>query len=250
MSDVDPRWHESFFDDDWLAIALHTDGARTPAEVDFVVAQLAPEPGARILDVPCGYGRHAIELARRGFGVTGVDSSEAALAHARAHADAVAVEFMQGDMRALAFEAEFDGALNLFSSFGYFAAQDEDERVLSGIARALRAGGRFVLDVVNPTSLIARLRPQGFEELADGRVLLQETGYDVRTGRSMHAWTIVRPDGSRARRSYSIRMYTAPELEAMLERAGFRVVDLHGGFDGAELTRETWRLIVTAERRA
>ena len=79
-------------------------------------------------------------------------------------------------------------------------------------------------------------------------MLLQETGYDVRTGRSMHTLTIVRPDGSRARRSYSIRMYTAPELEAMLGRTGFRVVELHGGFDGAELTRETWRLILTAER--
>jgi SAM-dependent methyltransferase len=180
--------------------------------------------------------------------VTGLDSSEPSLAHARAHADGLDVAFVHGDMRELAFDTEFDGALNLFSSFGYFATQQEDERVLAGIARALRPGGRLVIDVVNPPSLIARLRPQDFDELPDGHVLLHEVGYDVRSGRSAHTLTIVRPDGSRVRRTYSIRMYTAPELESMLERAGFRVVELHGGFDGAELTRETWRLIVTAGR--
>ena len=250
MTDADPRWYEDFFDEDWLAVALSAAPEQTLAEVDFVVAQLALEPPARILDVACGHGRHALELARRGFRATGVDLSESPLAYAREHADGLDLELVQADMRELPWEGEFDGALNLYSSFGYYPTQEEDEAALAAIARSLRPGGRLVLDGVNPLSLAARFRPQAWEELPDGRLLLQEISFEVRTGRNAQTWTIVRPDGTRVRRSYSMRVYAAPELESMLGRAGLDVVEMHGGFDGTELGRDTWRLIATAERRA
>ena len=103
MIEADPRWYESFFDDDWLVIALGHDDQRTPEQVDAIVERLGLEPGARVLDVACGHGRHALRLAQRGLRVTGIDSSERSLAHARlAAADAgVEIEYVQGDMREL-----------------------------------------------------------------------------------------------------------------------------------------------------
>jgi SAM-dependent methyltransferase len=243
-------WFESFFDDDWLRIAVDRDDDRTPHEVDFLLGRLALDPGGCVLDVACGHGRHALELARRGYRVTGVDLSAPSLELARRNAAEAGadIDYIHGDMRELPWRAEFDGAFNLFSSFGYFESQPEDERVVGAVARALRPGGRFVLDVVNPPALFSRFTPKSWDTAPDGRLTITEVDYDVRSGRNLQTWTIVRPDGSRVTKWFSVRMYTAPELEAMLGHAGLAVVELHGGFDGAELTREAWRLIVTAER--
>lgn len=76
LLEVDPRWYESFFDRDWLVLADHSDEQRNRAEVDFLVEKLALDRGARVLDMACGRGRHAIELDARGFRVTGIDISE------------------------------------------------------------------------------------------------------------------------------------------------------------------------------
>lgn len=152
--DVDPRWYESFFDDDWLAItrARDPDGERARAEFDFVFERLEVEPGARILDVACGHGRHSLELARRGFRVSGFDISEPspALARRQAADEGLDLSFVQGDMRELPWKGEFDAAINLFTAFGYFPDEAENEQAAASIAGALRPGGRFLIDTINP----------------------------------------------------------------------------------------------------
>jgi SAM-dependent methyltransferase len=245
---VDPRWHEEFFGDDWLAIALtHDTPERTPQQVEAVATRLALDPAARILDVACGHGRHALGLARRGYRVTGIDGSTASLALARRNAEAagVAVEYVHGDMRSLPWTDEFDGAVNLYTAFGYFGEED-DQRVLDEIARALRPGGRFFIDTFNPAVLLKRFAPQGWSELGDGRLLLEEREYDVRTGKTITTWTLVGDERSVLR--HSVRAYTYPELAAMLRRAGLEPVADWGGFDGAEFTVDTWRMQILAER--
>jgi len=246
--EADPRWYESFFDDDWLVIALGHDDQRTPEQVDAIVERLGLEPGARVLDVACGHGRHALRLAQRGLRVTGIDASESSLAHARlAAADAgVEIEYVQGDMRELPWADEFDAAINLYTAFGYFAEESEDERALQAVARALRPDGSFLIDTFNPTALVKGFRPQGWRDLADGRVLLESREYDVRTGRSNAVWTLVGDDRRELR--HSVRAYTYPELAAMLLRAGLEPVADWGGFDGAEFSIDTWRMQILARR--
>lgn len=116
-----------------------------------IVNLLGLAPPARILDVGCGYGRHSVELARMGFQVTGLDFSDVQLDRARERAAAagVEVEWRQGDSRAMTFESEFDAAINMFLSFGYFETDAEHLAMLQGVVRALRPGGKFLLDFWN-----------------------------------------------------------------------------------------------------
>ncbi len=239
---VDPRWYESFFEgDDWLLLATTRDPERTELEVEFVASQIPA--GARVLDVPCGTGRIAVPLAGRGFLVSGLDISETVLAHARAAGPEL--DFRQGDMRELPWpDGSFDAVLNLWTAFGYFDSQEEDERVLAEVARVLAPGGVFVLDTVNQTALLRGFRPQAFEDL-DGTILLQEHAYDAIAGRSQARWTFLR-DGRRSELSFDHRVYTTPEYVAMLGRAGLQPSAFFGGFDGQELGWDTWRQIIVS----
>jgi SAM-dependent methyltransferase len=124
---------------------------RTKAEVDFLEKILQLAGGVKSLDLACGHGRHTVELARRGYAMTGQDVNafflkEAAIAAQRA---GVAVRWVHSDMRCIPFAAEFDVVLNLFAAFGYLESDTENQRVVPEVAKALRPRGKFVLDVVN-----------------------------------------------------------------------------------------------------
>ena len=249
--DVDPRWYEDFFDERYLAVAPD-DTERTAREVDFVVEQLGLERCAEILDLACGHGRHAIELARRGFRVTGLDASAPSLARARdaAMKAGVEVDWILADMRELDELERYDAAVNLFTAFGYFEDEADDAHVLRNVARALRRGGVFLIDFINQAAVLGGFRPQSWQKLDDGTLFLEDREYDLRRGRSLAHWLFVRPDGSRAELRHSLRLYAYHELARLLRDAGLEVDGEWGGFDGAELTRETWRMIVRARRRA
>jgi len=125
---VDPNWWKSFFGDDYLLITREArPRSESPAGmVDFLVERLELGPDKRVLDLACGHGRHALELARRGVPVVGLDYSEPALALARAtvEAEGLEAESVHGDMRELPFADEsFDAVANFFTAFGYFAAE-------------------------------------------------------------------------------------------------------------------------------
>lgn len=248
--DVDPRWYDGFFEGDWLDLLVRSFPPERGTEmVDALMERLELEPGARVLDVACGHGRHTLELARRGMRVTGVDLSPRSLQIARdtASAEGLQVELRRLDMRELDYDGVFDAALSLFTSWGYFDDAD-NQRVLDGIARALRPGGALVIDVINPPGLFRVYRDRLWEPLDDGTLWVQEHDYDVLSGRNRAVWTFVRPDGSRSELRHTVRLYTAPELAAMLERAGLQVADTWGGWAGEPLDREARRLIVKARR--
>lgn len=253
MSEIDPRWWEGFFGEDYLAVAPR-DPERTAREVEFVVERLALEPGARVLDLACGHGRHAIELARRGCRVTGLDLSEPSLEQARetAAGEGVELDFVHGDARELPWEREFDAVVNLFSAvLGYFAEREEDERLLAAVARALVPEGSFLLDTVSLFVLARGFRERSWEPLDDGRIWLDDRSFDHVTGRSNATWSFLDPQtGERRELGHSMRIYTLPELAPMLARAGLDVVETWGGFDGSPFGFESRRLIVHARKGA
>src|SRR5689334_4942622 len=131
------QWHEN--DEFWEFFRANLFSRerveRAPAEVDGVIRLLDANPGARILDLCCGVGRHSLELARRGFVVTGVDRTAAYLERARhrAEQESLAVELVQSDMREFARPDAFDGAINLFTSFGYFENLADDLKVAQNL---------------------------------------------------------------------------------------------------------------------
>ena len=252
MSEAQPDWYDGFFEEDWLdEIARTIDDERTRREVDFVVERLELAAGARVLDVGCGHGRHSLELARRGFAVVGVDLSPRSIeaAGAAAEAEELDASFVRLDARELAFEAEFDAAINLFTSVvGYFDDDAENQRVVDAVARALRPGGSFLIDTVNLLALARGFRELEWQEFESGTVMLERRAFDFRRGRSTAAWTFLRPDGARRELLHTLRAYAPHELISMLERAGLDVVGTWGDFEGGDLSFERWRLILRGDK--
>jgi SAM-dependent methyltransferase len=249
MSTADPDWFEGFFDDEYLRFAVDRFPAEaTAAEVDLLVDAVELEPGARVLDLACGHGRHSVELARRGFAVTGVDLSAPSLelAAARAAEAGVAVRFERSDMRRISYEAGFDAVINMFTAFGYFE-EAENRLVMERVAAALVPGGAFLMEVGNPVAVFSRFEARGWHALSDGTVMLEERVYDAPRGRFETCWTFVSGGELRERR-FSHRAYTAPELAAMTEAAGLDVEALWGGLDGAELEMGSRRIVMLARR--
>jgi 2-polyprenyl-3-methyl-5-hydroxy-6-metoxy-1,4-benzoquinol methylase len=236
--EVDPRWYDGFFDREWLEFRNETSPAeRTESEVDFLLEALDLEPGARILDVACGHGRHSLELARRGFRVTGLDLSEPSIEIARADAaaDGLEVEFLHADMREIAFAGAFDAAINLFTAFGYLESEAEDQKALDAIARSLRSGGRFFMETIDAVRLLRVYRPENWNEHADGTLMLEQRAYDYLTGRNDVVWIFVRQDGSRSELRHSLRLYTPAELASMFRRSGIEIERAWASWEGAEL---------------
>jgi len=152
---------ERFFQEKWPQISQSVESTDAASDVQWIASVTGLDSGASVLDAPCGFGRHSIEFARRGCPTTGVDFSETELGRARkAAADAgVSVTLACQDIRDLEFSGEFDLAVNLFSSIGYFS-DDEDRLVLDRFWRALKPGGTFVVDTRNRDQCVRSLPPE------------------------------------------------------------------------------------------
>ena len=249
-----PRdWFRNFFD----ATYIETDGPaltprRTRAEIDFVVRALGLRPGARVLDVPCGFGRHSAELARRGYAALGVDLSPVMLAVARRrYREGERLRFIKKDMRRLAYRAEFDAAVCLFTSFGYFT-QRENIGTLRRMARALKPGGRLLLDHRNPAFDVT-LPTHSWRRPRRGLYVLWTLDMDPRTNVQEATWLIVRPGSRRGeprvvRKAFRLRLWTLAQWRRRLGDAGLRLVRAYGDFRGRRFRRESPRLLLLAER--
>lgn len=244
-SPVHPWW-ESFFGPDYLKQYEHT-LARTAEEIDGVEKILHLGKGSRILDLACGAGRHSIELAKRGYAVTGYDLSEDLLRRARADAkrSKVKATFVRGDMRDLRVRGAFDAVINMFSSFGYFDSVEEDRKVLEGVAHALKPRGKFLMERFNRESLAYELPLQGWRVRPDGSVVLQEDTFDVLLGRYDTRQIVIDREGTREHRG-SVRAYTLPELKEMFEAARLPIHRVLGGLDLSAYHARSRRLVLYA----
>ncbi|MGI8661745.1 MAG: SAM-dependent methyltransferase [Acidimicrobiales bacterium] len=182
----------------------------TEQEVDFLLEVLGLEPGARVLDVGCGPGRHALAMARRGIEVVGIDVSARFVAIAAEDTPAGApVTFRRLDARELDYTAEFDAAISLCQGAFGLVGPGDDERVLAGIARALRPGARLALSAFSSYFQLRYPQPGGT--------------FDVATG-VHHERTVVKDEtGAEAEADLWTTCYTPRELTLLVERAGLIV---------------------------
>lgn len=218
-------WTRDFFGGAWLSQQLQGyEAEKNTREADFIEGILALPPGAKVLDVPCGEGRLAIELATRGHKLTGLDFNPPVVAKARERASErkVSADFQVGDMRKLAFGPEFDALINWFTSFGYFDDATNLE-VAKGFAHALKPGGKLLVECHVVETILPKFSPNSWNEMKDGAKLLEKRHFDPATGRMESVWTWVR-DGKEESYELSLRVYTYRELSELLRAAGFREV--------------------------
>lgn len=223
---------------------------RTLTEVNFLELKLGLKKSAKILDCPCGHGRHSIELARRGYNVTGQDINSFFLEQARRSADqaGVSVRLIQGDMRQIPFRNEFDLALNLFTAFGYLEDEKQDQEVLYSIANALKFGGYFVLDFVNRDWVMRNYQPYQRKELPDGSVIIKEGCFYSLSGRENATVTRIDPSGQQEVAETSLRLYSPAELVNMIRKTGLKAQDAYGSYLGEPVTIDSHRCILIAKK--
>ena len=237
---------DDIFDESYLRFygpLLDEDRARVEAEGAIRLAGV--EPGAAVLDCPCGFARHAQILAGRGYRVTGSDRSEVQLDEAcRRVGSSAWPRLVRADYRALPFrDASFDAALNLFTSLGYLDRAG-DVAVLRELRRVLRPGARLVVETMHRDRLARSYAPRAWEPLPDGSSFLQERIFDPVAGTVSTTHRILGGDEP-VERSFVHRVYTAGEWDAMLSDAGFDERRFVGGWDEEPLSPET-RLIAVA----
>jgi ubiquinone/menaquinone biosynthesis C-methylase UbiE len=238
---------DAFFSDFYLRAYANDERDEAAEAQALAAARLAACPeGGELLDVPCGFGRHAVPLARAGYRVTGVDRSSALLDEARRRTGHERwPKLVAADYRELPFaDDSFDAAINLFSSLGYLG-DEEDARVLAEIRRVLRPGARLVLELMHRDWLVRRFAEQDWRLLGEGRLLLEQRTFDSAAGVAQTTQTLIDGGGGRESRTFSVRVYTATELVAMLTRAEFADVRCYGDLDGSPFGMET-RLVAVA----
>ena len=241
---------DTAFNDDylWFYEPMLTDD-RNRREAAEIVETLGVNPGAAILDAPCGHGRITNVLAVNGFEMTGVDRTPLFIARAETDARDLGVEvaYHDGDLRALPVAGPFDAAICWFTSFGYF--DDDDNRlVLQQFAHVLRPGGTLIIEAMHHDGFLrgfanapaATLTERGDDLMSD------VTTFDSLTGRVETDRTVHR-DGQTRRSHHSVRLPTVPEFDAWLQEAGFSTRDYRDR-TGRPLRYDSWRLVIVATR--
>ncbi len=244
------HWWDELFGDDFLRTMDRLTDAQIRSEVAFIEESLGVEKGGIILDLACGAGRHAVEMAIRGYNVVGYDLSLAMLARAADEAQArnQKLNFLHGDMRDMGFEEMFDGVYCWSTSFGYFD-DEKNQLVAQRIHRALRKGGMLLLDVAN-RDFVAQRQPSLVWFEGDGCVCMDDMRVDFITSRLRVKRMVMLDDGRTRELDYSIRLYTLHELGRMLHDVGFKVTDVsgHPATPGVFMGADSPRLIVLAEK--
>ncbi len=244
-------WYRTFFGQGYLD-TYDFDAERTLRQVDFIEEVLALPRGGRILDLCCGHGRHLVELAARGYEMIGLDLDELFLGLAREELEKrnLTARLIHADMREIPARLEVDAVTNLFTAFGYFEDDEEDLKVLRGVAGALKPGGKFLLDTVNRELLVRVFQPRGWHQTSSGVRVLEKRSFDLLNGRTQNEILRIAPDGEEERVRNSLRVYTLIELAKMLRRVGLEVRETYGGIDKSTYGLDSRRMMILAQKEA
>lgn len=236
-----PWWRHHFDDDYYHLYAPLFSEQQSRTETAGIIALLGLPLGAQLLDMPCGWGRHAALLQEAGYAVTGADLSVDMLARAPGSLPRVAA-----DIRALPFaDHTFDGAFNVFTSFGLFGDDAQDARALAEVRRVLVRGGVFLLETMHRDEVIGQYAERDAWTLKDGTEVRVRRRFDPVSGVSRERLTWRRGKES-GEKKHALRLRTATEIAGLLGAAGFHDVRWFGDWSGTRLTHRSAHLIAVA----
>ncbi len=243
-------WWEEIFGDDFSRSYRSPTPAQIERETTFIERSLALPHGSVVLDLACGQGEYAVELGKRGYSVVGYDLSvfQLAMAADRAQSASQKINFLQGDMREMAFESMFDGIVSWNTSFGYFE-EDRNTDVLRRMYSALRPGGVLLMEILN-RDYAAREAPISNWYEGDGCICMDDMTLDFITSRLTVKRSVILDDGRSKEVTYSIRLYCLSEIGKLFHDVGFVVRSVSGSpsTPGAFLGSNSPSLIIVAER--
>jgi ubiquinone/menaquinone biosynthesis C-methylase UbiE len=243
-------WYEQSFGSDYMLVYKHRNYEDANKEVRKMIAWLKLQEGANVLDIGCGMGRHALALAEFGFAVTGIDLSPILLEEADRHDENGLVKWVQGDMRELPFEEGcFDATVNLFTSFGYFNAEEDNVNVLRHIRRVLSVGGSFLIDFLNPTFVEQTLVPHSERRDEECGALIEEVR-SIRDGWVQKEITVSSPQSNEKPRQYleRVRLYDLGWFDKHLVACGLAMEQLYGNYNGSAYDPATSPRMIMAGR--
>ncbi len=221
---------------------------RAPKEVEKIISLLEIAQDAYILDLCCGPGRHSLEFARRGYKILGVDRTLKYLEKARNQVknEGLNAEFLQADMRNFCKPNTFDIILNLFTSFGYFENQEDDEKVLKNIYLSLKSGGKFLLDLVGKETLAPIFTEKSWVE-EDGVLYLMDSKPIENWSKIRNRWIMIK-NNIRKEFTFTHRLYSGSEIAKSLYKSGFKSVELIGDLNRNPYDNNARRLIAIATK--
>jgi SAM-dependent methyltransferase len=235
MEKIKP-WHEDdSFWETWGPVMFTPQKiADAVEEVTKIIKLLDIQPGSSILDLCCGIGRHSLELARRGYQVTGVDRTKGYLDKARKQAkeEGLKTEFVQGDMRSFSRPGAFNVAISMFTSFSYFEEPQEDKRVADNVFESLKIGGRFIIQMHGKETLAKIFKERDWDEYKDaGVIVLHERKVSQNWSWMENRWIMLKGN-ERIENVISHRLYVGSEIAALLRDCGFNQDEVYGDLDG------------------
>lgn len=251
------HWYKSWFStQDYLDLYKHRDNKDASKIVSLIFKNINLPEGSDVLDIACGNGRHSVLFAEEGMKVTGIDLSDYLISKANSrkltdykdYADNLSFEIR--DMRNINHENSFDMAVNLFSSFGYFEDDNENERVIKSISGSLKKHGFFVLDFLNKNFLVNRLVP--FDVIrTEGKIIVQVR--EIKDNFVYKHILIFKNTGDEypdlSQFTERIRLYTEDDFRKMLAENGMTVINLFGDYSGSKYDRnDSERLIIFSQK--
>ncbi|MBP1931159.1 class I SAM-dependent methyltransferase [Ammoniphilus resinae] len=241
------EWYERSFQEDYLRIYAHRDERKATQELEKLISFVPVSKGQKVLDLCCGQGRHSRWLASLGLQVVGVDLSAVLLAEAIKQSLNMNILYMRADVREVHFNEEMDHVVNLFTSFGYFSEDEENEKVFRNASRALKPGGYFVFDYLNPGYLRQHINP--YSETEQGDLMIKQ--YRSINEQFVEKKIIIQEMGENSRQyEEKVKLYGIDQLKHMLQRNGLEIVQLFGDYDASNYQLEESPRIIYICRKA
>ena len=240
-------WYEQWFSrDEYDVLYSNRNDDEAVSLIDLIESTVGARPNTHILDVGCGRGRHALELARRGYRVTGLDLSERALETARSRAaeENLDIQFVLGDIRNPVGRNQFDRVVNLFTAFGYFEAWSDHQKAVDAMALAVKPGGHVIQDFLNPAHVAKELIPSDSKMIGD--TLIEQRRW-IDEGRVLKEIVF---SGSQGSHTFfeSVALLELSDFEALYEHAGLSIEAVKGDYAGGTFSEHSPRMILFSKR--
>ncbi|MCP4217925.1 MAG: class I SAM-dependent methyltransferase [bacterium] len=240
-ADTKSAWYKDWFDENYLKLYSHRNHGDAKTQVDLITATLELPKETAILDLACGEGRYTAIFKEMGYEITGMDLSETLINSGKKKYPHLNLEV--GDMRNI--RGEYDLVLSLFTSFGYFDEDSENEKVLHAVFNALKPGGLYWFDFLNAAAVTKNLVPESLSRPSDGMEVLEKRR--IEKGRIVKDIRFRNGDKETCYRE-SVRLFTQPMLEEMFKRVGFQLIHVFGDYNGGARAEESPRVILVGQR--